>query len=106
MRFNPFGQLDSTSTGPTRVTANGWAVDPDTSSPIIVQMYIDGLENSLTWADKPRPDVGAVYPEAGPNHGYSLTMATTPGLHKVCLIAINNGPGASSGLGCRVVYAP
>ena len=105
-RGSPFGQLDSTSTGPSKVTANGWAIDPDTTSPIMVQMYVDGLANSLTWADQPRPDVGAAYPQAGPNHGYSVTMSTTPGRHTVCLYAINTGPGTSRQLSCRTLTVP
>jgi SpoIID/LytB domain protein len=100
---DPFGQIDSTLTGPINVTASGWAIDPDTSSPIMVQMYVDGVANALTWANRSRPDVGAVYHAAGPSHGYSLTMQATPGPHTVCLYAINTGPGASSQLGCRVV---
>ncbi|MHB1472340.1 MAG: DUF1906 domain-containing protein, partial [Dermatophilaceae bacterium] len=104
-RGSPVGQLESTSTGPSKVTANGWAIDPDTSSPILVQMYVDGRANALTWADQPRPDVAAAYPAAGPNHGYTLTMAATPGPHSVCLYAINTGPGTSRPLGCRTVTA-
>jgi Domain of unknown function (DUF1906) len=103
---NPFGQLDAVSAGPGAVTARGWAIDPDTSSPIIVQMYVDDRANALTWANQPRPDVGAVYPSAGPNHGYSLTMNTTRGLHKVCLYAINTGPGTSRPLSCRSISVP
>lgn len=78
----------------------------DTSSPIIVQMYIDSRANALTWASRPRPDVGAAFPAAGPNHGYTLTMQTTPGRHTVCLFAINAGPGSSSRLGCRATNVP
>ena len=100
---DPFGQIDYTSTVPGAVTAHGWAIDPSTASPILVQMYIDGHANALTWANMPRPDVGAAYPKAGPNHGYTLTMQTTPGTHTVCLYAINTGPGTSVGLGCRAV---
>jgi hypothetical protein len=48
---DPFGQVDTVTTGSGTVTANGWAIDPDTTSPIMVQMYVDGLANSLTWAD-------------------------------------------------------
>jgi hypothetical protein len=56
------------------------------------------------WVNLPRPDVGAVLPAAGPNHGYNnLMMATTPGLHTVRLYGINTGPGVSTKLGCRVV---
>ena len=103
---DPFGQIDAVTGGPSKVTASGWAIDPDTSSAILVQMYVDGRANALTWANLPRPDIGAAFPAAGPNHGYSLTMQTTPGSHTVCLYAINNGPGTSSTLGCQVVYVP
>ena len=101
---NPVGQVDAvTSPGPGKVTARGWAIDPDTMSPIMVQMYVDGRTNALTWANAPRPDVGAVFPAAGSNHGYTLTMQSTPGAHTVCLYAINTGPGISRQIGCRVV---
>ena len=103
---NPFGSVDALTAGPGKVSAAGWAIDPDTSAPIMVQMYIDGRANALTWANQPRPDVGAAYPSYGPNHGYNLTMATTPGPHTVCLYGINTGPGASTQLGCRAVAAP
>ena len=102
---DPFGQIDAASGGPSRVTASGWAIDPDTSSAILVQMYVDGRANALTWANLPRPDVGAAFPAAGPNHGYTVAMAATPGRHTVCLYAINTGPGASRTLGCRAVTA-
>ena len=81
-------------------------VDPDTSSAILVQMYVDGRANALTWANRSRPDVGAAFPAAGPNHGYTVAMAATPGRHTVCLYAINTGPGASRQLGCRAVSVP
>jgi SpoIID/LytB domain protein len=103
---NPFGQTDSVRTGPGTVTSAGWAIDPDTSAPIMVQMYLDGRTSALTWASTPRPDVAAAFPTAGPNHGFTLTMRTTPGAHTVCLIAINNGPGTSTGLGCKAVNVP
>jgi hypothetical protein len=103
---DPFGRIDALTTGPGTVTGSGWTIDPDGPAPTLVQMYIDGRANALAWADQPRPDVGAVYPAAGPNHGYSLTMQTTSGLHTVCLYAINNGPGTSRGIGCRVVNVP
>lgn len=100
---NPFGHVDSVKTGAGTVTAGGWAIDPSTSAPIMVQMYIDGRANALAWASRPRPDVGRVYPAAGPNHGFTLTMRTTPGAHTVCLYAINTGPGSSIGLSCHKV---
>jgi len=103
---NPFGHVDSVTTAPGTVTSAGWAIDPNTSGPIMVQMYIDGRTNALTLANRARPDVGAVYPTAGPNHGFTLTMPASPGAHTVCLYAINTGPGASRQLGCRAVNVP
>jgi SpoIID/LytB domain protein len=103
---DPYGVVDSTSTAPGALTATGWAIDPDTSGPIMVQMYVDGRTNALTWANLSRPDVGKVYTKAGPNHGYTLTMPATPGAHTVCLYAINTGPGSSSAIGCRTLTVP
>ena len=103
---SPFGQVDAVVSAPDKVTASGWAIDPDSSSPINVQMYLDYSANTVTSANQPRPDVGAAYPTAGANHGYSLTMQTTPGPHTVCLYAINTGPGTSRQLGCRAINVP
>ena len=102
---DPFGQIDSAGGGPSTVTARGWAIDPDVSGPIIVQAYVDGVFAAMGWANLGRPDVAAVYPSAGPAHGYQLTAATTPGAHTLCLYAVNTGPGTSIGLGCRAVTA-
>jgi SpoIID/LytB domain protein len=103
---SPFGHVDSVTTAPSTVTAAGWAIDPNTSGPIMVQMYIDGSANALTWANQPRPDVGAAYPAYGPNHGFTLAMHTTPGLHTVCLFAINTGPGISKQISCHAANVP
>ncbi|WP_341359484.1 polysaccharide deacetylase family protein [Georgenia sp. M64] len=103
---DPFGQIDSVTVGAERVSATGWAIDADTTGPIIVQMYVDYAANTATWADDPRPDVAVVYPTAGPNHGYTLTMATPAGSHTICVYAVNTGPGTSTSLGCRQVSVP
>ena len=105
-KFSPFGHVDSVSAGPSTITATGWAIDRDTTGPVMVQMYIDGRTNALTWANKPRPDIAAAYPTAGPNHGFTLTMTTTPGRHTVCLYAINTGPGTSKQLSCHITNVP
>ena len=103
---NPFGHVDSVTTAPGTVTSAGWAIDPNTSGPIMVQMYIDRSANAVTWANRPRTDVGAAYPGYGPNHGFALTMQTTTGLHTVCLFAINTGPGTSKQISCHTVSVP
>ena len=66
-------------------------------------MYIDGRANALTWANRPRPDVAAAYPAAGPNHGFTLTMPTTPGGTRSASTPSTPAPASARGLGCNTV---
>ena len=68
---SPFGSLDGFATGPGQVTVRGWAIDPDTTGPVTVHVYVDGNYAGQGVADQSRPDVGPGLPGAGPNHGYS-----------------------------------
>ena len=103
MSGSPVGVVDSVVVGPGgTVTASGWTYDPDTTQPIPVHMYIDTAGAAFT-ADKSRPDVGAVYPAYGANHGYTVSSTAGPGQHTVCLYGINIGPGSNQLLGCRVI---
>ena len=98
---SPFGNLESYATGPSQITVSGWAIDPDTSGPVSVHVYVDGNYAGQGAADQPRPDVGQAFPSAGPNHGYSITVPMAAGSHQVCAYAINVGNGAvNTQLGC------
>lgn len=99
----PFGQIDSVATGPGSVSFSGWSLDPDSSAPTIVQMYIDGTYSAMASANQSRPDVANAYPGAGANHGYSLTAPAAPGTHWVCMYAVNIGPGTSAQIDCDSV---
>jgi len=99
---NPVGAIDSVAMSVGTVTVSGWALDPDTTAPIIVQMYVDWSANTMAWADLPRPDLDEEY-GLGPDHGFSLTMSVSPGTHTVCVYAINVGPGSTTSIGCRTV---
>lgn len=104
---DPIGQVDQVTVEPGRVTARGWAVDADVAtSPIIVQMFVDGSAFAMAWANAERPDVGDAYPAFGRTHGYSLSMSAPAGPHTVCVYAVNEGPGTSTSLGCRSVGIP
>lgn len=103
---DPFGRIDALTTSSGAVTASGWTIDPDTSAPLIVQVYVDGQPGAMGWASTRRPDVGAAYPSAGAEHGYSVRAAAGPGDHTVCVYAVNQGPGSSSLLGCGRVTVP
>jgi hypothetical protein len=55
-------------------------------------------------ADEQRPDVGVVFPEAGPRHGFSLAVPLSRGQHRVCVYGINVGAGVTNPLlACRDV---
>ncbi|MEB0001336.1 hypothetical protein QN345_01195 [Cryobacterium sp. 10I1] len=101
----PVGTLDVVSVGPGTITAAGWAFDPDTTASIPVHVYSDssGVAGSATGS---RPDVAAAYPGYGSSHGYAITFAATPGVHRVCSYGIDVvSPGGNQELGCKTVTA-
>ncbi|AEE46625.1 hypothetical protein [Cellulomonas fimi] len=101
----PTGFLDSVTVGASgTVTASGWALDPDTTDPIPVHMYVDSASTAFL-ADAVRTDVGAAF-GMGDKHGFTTSMTASPGTRSVCLWAINTGGGANTHLGCRTVTVP
>jgi hypothetical protein len=101
---SPFGSADVISAGVGSVNVAGWAIDPETASPIPVHVYVDSVGTALT-ANGSRPDVDAAF-GYGTDHGYSATIPTSGGNHTVCVYAINTGAGSNVGLGCRTVTVP
>jgi hypothetical protein len=103
---SPVGNIDRVgTTGPTTITVSGWDLDPDTTAPIPVDVYVDGHGARYT-AGGSRPDLAVAFPGQGTNHGFDLAIPTTPGTHNVCAYAINTGPGTNALLGCRSVTMP
>ena len=100
--LSPTGALDeATRTSPTTTTVRGWALDPDTASPVDVHAYLDGRFAGATTATAPRGDVAAAHPGWGAAHGYTLTVPTRPG-QRLCTYAINTLQGdTNTTLGCR-----
>ena len=105
---NPVGALDAVSVaGPRLVNVAGWALDPDSTAPLDIHIYVDGRWGRAAVADAPRPDVERVFPGAGPNRGYATTLAVTPGRHQICAYGINVGTGTDNPLlGCRTIIVP
>ncbi len=101
----PFGNLEKVAPAAGGAAVSGWAIDPDTSAPIKVHIYVGSVGAEYT-ADKVRSDVGAVYAGAGDNHGFSEFVAMSSGTNTVCVYAINTGAGGHSQLGCRTVVVP
>ena len=99
---SPFGNYEGARAVSGGVEVRGWAIDPDTTAPIYVWVTVDGVGRHL-YANLNRPDVAAVYPASGPNHGFSGRVAATIGTHRVCVTASNVGAGTHTSLGCRTV---
>jgi SpoIID/LytB domain protein len=104
LKVDPFGNFERASGGASDLTVSGWAIDPETAAPISVHVYVDGANVATLTADGTRTDVAAAYPGAGAQHGFSATLPTAPGVHQVCVYAINvlQG-GVNPQLGCRTV---
>jgi GH25 family lysozyme M1 (1,4-beta-N-acetylmuramidase) len=105
---NPFGNLElAAASAPGRVSVSGWVIDPDTTDPIDVHVYVDGRWGGAYRANGPRPDVVRAYPGAGPATGFAATLPVAPGLSQLCVYAINVGAGTTNPLvGCRTVGVP
>src|SRR5215213_3080759 len=101
----PFGSVDSVSVRYDRIRVRGWAIDPNTTSPVSVHVYVDGAPRAAITASGPRHGVGSGYPIYGPAHGFDVSvLQLSSGTHNVCVYAINRAPGTSNpAIGCRVV---
>jgi hypothetical protein len=98
---SPTGVLDSVLATPGSFTATGWAFDPDTAASIPVQIVVDNGTPTILNANLSRADIAAIYPGYGPFHGYSGSVAASPGLHTVCAYGTNVvGAGTTVLLGC------
>ncbi len=84
LNFTPSAYLVSLTPAGDQVRAQGWAVDPDTTKPIRVQLSVDGRAAKTVTADHNGPR-GARY--AGRNFGEYLAMRS--GTHTICAVGLN-----------------
>ena len=104
LQYNPIGFLDTVSTTATGIIVSGWSLDPDTASPINVDIYADGIGLGRLTANLARPDIASIFPAYGGSHGFSGALALGQGPHKVCAYAVNVGLGTSNPvLGCKTI---
>ena len=104
----PTGALTSVAQGPGGVVATGWALDPDTTDALAVDLQLDGRPlTSVDRAAAPRPELAATFPDHGTGHGFGVALAVPEGRHTVCAVARNapGTPGTDSRLGCTAVLA-
>ncbi len=114
---DPIGFLDLTgSPSPGQVRVKGWAFDPNVpTQPLAIRAYVGGkagAPGALGYelgpiATRPRADIVAKYPQAGPGHGFDARFPTLKsGPQPVCVYALNAGGGADLLLGCRTPTIP
>ncbi|WP_225236127.1 C2 domain-containing protein [Klenkia terrae] len=101
---SPVASWESLSAVGGQVVVSGWSVDPDQVSVSgAVHVYVDGVGVAVT-ADGERGDVAARFPGGGSRHGFSYTARVAPGVHSVCVYAIDVDPAAGhAALGCRSI---
>ncbi|MGY0230979.1 ricin-type beta-trefoil lectin domain protein [Longispora urticae] len=110
----PMGSLDAVTAQPGGLWVAGWAADEDMAprtTPVRIDISVDGHSTPRLTANQNRPDVGAYLgPDYGPNHGFSTTFPLANGPHTVCAWARNYRPPGATGyeppstaLGCRTV---
>ena len=101
----PIGGLHSVEATAALLEVRGWAVDPDDiGRQVLVRFVVDGVGAGSDRAGKQSSWGGdAQLVDAG--HGYeeTLTVELAPGLHEVCAVAINDGDGPDTDIGCHVV---
>lgn len=98
----PTGSVDAVRASPAGITVEGWALDRDTTAPIPVHVYVDGV-GYVAMADLPSPLVEAAFPGAGSRHAFSVTVPAGSGAHTVCVYAINDRTGPNGNLGCTAI---
>jgi len=102
----PVGSAEVVRGVPGGVQVAGWAFDPDQPrTPLAVHVYVGGAGRALT-ADLPRSDIGRVFPEAGPAHGFAQIIPASSGRQDVCVYALDPVGGFNPVLSCTTVTVP
>jgi Domain of unknown function (DUF1906) len=114
---DPTGSFDFVnSPAPGQVRISGWAFDPNApQKPVKIRAEIGGKPRRAAGARHelgpiaahPRADLFFAYPEAGANHGFDASFPVVgSGRQRVCVYALDIGPGSDTRLGCRAVGVP
>jgi hypothetical protein len=114
---DPVGFLDlASSPAPGQVRVRGWAFDPNApTAPLAIRLAVGGRAGApgvTTYelgpvATQSRRDVVQEFPEAGPRHGFDLSLPIVQsGRQQVCAYALDVDPGEDSLLGCKGATVP
>lgn len=114
---NPVGYLDlAKAPAPGQVRVRGWAFDPNTpTAPLAIRLSVGGKLGEPgaaayelgTVATRSRRDVASAFPEAGPSHGFDVSLPIVKsGRQRVCAYALDVDPGEDRLLGCKGATIP
>jgi len=102
----PIGWLDDVQVATRAVTPVGWTIDPDTASPISIDVVVDGVVVATQRADGARPGLGGIFRGFGDDHGFGSAVSVAAGTHQVCVVARNDSGSTHPSIGCRTVVVP
>jgi len=103
----PWGRVDVAQPSDVGAVISGWALDPNTTQPIWMHVFVDGTFWNGVRAENARPDVKAGIPGAGPAHGYRMEIPLAAGSHRICAYGINEGAGTvNPELFCQTIVVP
>jgi Rv2525c-like, glycoside hydrolase-like domain len=114
---DPRGSFDAVSSpAPGQVAISGWAFDPNAPhKQVAIRAYLGGEadEGGATRyelgpiASQERADLASLYPRAGGGHGFEASFPVIgSGRQRICVYALDIGPGSDELLGCRNVGVP
>ncbi len=114
---DPIGRFEAlVSPAPGQVQVSGWAFDPNApAKPVSIRAYLGGKPGEGgtsryelgAIAVNQRTDLSTLYPTAGPAHGFEASFPVVgSGRQRLCVYALDIGPGADKLLGCKDVGVP
>lgn len=114
---DPRGSFDAVSSpAPGQVQISGWAFDPNAPrQPLSIRAHLGGkVEQGRATAYElgpiaslERSDLFALFPRAGAAHGFDVSFPVVgSGRQRLCVHALDIGPGSDKLLGCRAVGVP
>lgn len=92
VRHSPTGVLELVRRVPGGVLVRGWALDPDVTAPVQVDVRSDGVTATTLTADVTRTDLPSSYTDNGTGHGFSAVVDLPAGTHSVC-VRVHDAPG-------------
>lgn len=90
-RHDPFGALDEVRWQGENILVKGWAIDPDTRSPVEVSIFADGKLVKTASAFQLRTDIRDAHPEYGDSHGFETTIPAAFDDQKITVKPTNIG---------------